>query len=105
MLKEMWWRKISRALYSITGNQPTTNALDISDVVIKALNRLSAYKEGANDGIVSMCIAKFGKTIRDDYPWNHLDEINLMFGIKGTFAPDPVNVYSQHANRLELQGL
>ena len=93
------------ALYSITGNQPVINALDISDVAIKALNRLSAYKEGANDGIVSMCIAKFGKTIRDDYPWNHLDEINLMFGIKGTFAPDPVNVYRQHANRLKLQGL
>lgn len=52
-----------------------------------------------------MCNAKFGKTIRNDFPWNHLDEINLMFGIKGTFAPDPVNVYSQHANRLELQGL
>ena len=32
------------ALYSITGNQPVINALDISDVAIKALNRLSAYK-------------------------------------------------------------
>lgn len=74
-------------------------------MVIKALNRLSAYKEGANDGIVSMCIAKFGKTIRDDYSWNHLDEINLMFGIKGAFVPDPVNVYRQHANCLKLQGL
>jgi len=52
-----------------------------------------------------VCRAKFGKTIRDDYPWNHLDEINLMFGIKGTFAPDPVNVYRQHANCLKLQGL
>ncbi|MHA5055215.1 hypothetical protein ACX2CK_00160 [Acinetobacter schindleri] len=72
---------------------------------MKALNRLSAYKEDANNSIVSVCSAKFGKTICDDYPWNHLDEINLMFGIKGTFAPDPVNVYSQHANRLELQGL
>jgi len=52
-----------------------------------------------------VCRAKFGKTICDDYPWNHLDEINLMFGIKGTFAPDPVNVYRQHANCLKLQGL
>lgn len=72
---------------------------------MKVLNRLSAYKEGANDGIVSVCRAKFGETIRDDYSCNHLDEINLMFGIKGTFAPDPVNVYRQHANRLKLQGL
>ncbi|MCK8639862.1 hypothetical protein M1L59_03965 [Acinetobacter schindleri] len=74
-------------------------------MALKVLNRLSTYKEGANEGIVSVCSAKFGKTIRDDYPWNHLDEINLMFGIKGTFAPDPVSVYRQHANRLKLQGL
>lgn len=72
---------------------------------MKALNRLSAYKEDANKSIVSVCSAKFGKTICDDYPWNHLDEINLMFGIKGTFAPDRINVYRQHANRLKLQGL
>lgn len=89
----------------MTGNQPVTNLLDVSDAAMKALDLLSASKAGANDGIVSVCSAKFGKTIRDDYPWNHLDEINLLFGIKGTFAPDPVAAYRQHANRLKLQGL
>lgn len=93
------------ALYSMTGNQPVTNPLDVSDAAMKVLDLLSASKAGANDGIVSVCSAKFGKTIRDDYPWNHLDEINLLFGIKGTFAPDPVAAYRQHANRLKLQGL
>nr|WP_278356942.1 triacylglycerol lipase [Acinetobacter lwoffii] len=93
------------ALYSMTGNQPVTNPLDVSDAAMKALDLLSASKAGANDGIVSVCSAKFGKTIRDDYPWNHLDEINLLFGIKGTFAPDPVAAYRQHANRLKLQSL
>ncbi|WP_411688375.1 hypothetical protein [Acinetobacter indicus] len=82
-----------------------TNALDFSDAAMKALDLISASKASANDGIVSVCSAKFGRTIRDDFPWNHLDEVNLLFGLKGTFAPDPVAVYRQHANRLKLQGL
>lgn len=93
------------ALYSMTGNKQVTNALDVSDVAMKALDLISASKAGANDGIVSVCSAKFGKTIRDDFPWNHLDEVNLLFGITGAFAPNPVDVYRQHANRLKLQGL
>ncbi len=93
------------ALYSIMGNKQMTNALDFSDAAMKALDLISASKASANDGIVSVCSAKFGKTIRDDFPWNHLDEVNLLFGLKGTFAPDPVAVYRQHANRLKLQGL
>ncbi|MFW1886737.1 triacylglycerol lipase, partial [Acinetobacter nosocomialis] len=48
---------------------------------------------------------KFGKTIRDDYNWNHLDEVNQVLGISSIFAADPVSVYRQHANRLKLQGL
>lgn len=92
-------------LYSMSGNQPVTNTLDPSDLAMKALDFLSASKAGKNDGIVSVCSSHFGKTIRDDYPWNHLDEVNLLFGVKGIFAPDPVDVYRQHANRLKLQGL
>lgn len=45
------------------------------------------------------------KTIRDNYYWNHLDEVNQLLGMKDIFAPDPVDVYRQHANRLKLQGL
>nr|WP_168381606.1 hypothetical protein [Acinetobacter indicus] len=92
-------------LYSMTGNKAVTNPLDPSDAAMQALDLLSAHKAGKNDGIVSVCSAKFGKTIRDDFAWNHLDEVNLLFGLKGTFAPDPVAVYRQHANRLKLQGL
>lgn len=58
-----------------------------------------------NDGLVSKCSAKFGKTVRDDYNWNHLDEVNQVLGLKALFAPDPVDVYRQHASRLKLQGL
>lgn len=92
-------------LYSMTGNQPLTNLLDPADYVMVLMDKLSVHKAGKNDGIVPVCSARFGKTIRDDYPWNHLDEVNLLFGIKGIFAPDPVASYRQHANRLKRQGL
>lgn len=91
-------------LYSFTGSKPFTNALDPSDYAMQVAS-LVVSKEGANDGLVPVCSAHFGQTIRDDYGWNHLDEVNQMFGIKGLFAADPVAVYRQHANRLKLQGL
>ena len=60
---------------------------------------------GANDSLVSTCSAKFGKTIRDDYAWNHIDEINQFLGPRVLLSQDPVQIYREHANRLKLQGL
>lgn len=89
--------------YSFTGIGTVTNSLD-PDSALKITSLLiDGGKE--NDGLVSRCSAKFGKTIRDDYNWNHLDEVNQFLGLKAVFAPDPVSVYRQHANRLKLQGL
>lgn len=92
-------------LYSMTGNTSFTSTLDPLDYAMAALDKLSVYKSGKNDGIVSVCTSKFGKTIRDDYHWNHVDEINQTLGIRGLFSQDPVAAYRQHANRLKLQGL
>jgi triacylglycerol lipase len=36
---------------------------------------------------------------------NHLDEVNQSFGIRHLFETDPVNLYRQHANRLQRLGL
>ncbi|MEK5755746.1 triacylglycerol lipase [Acinetobacter variabilis] len=89
--------------YSFTGVGQVTNPLD-PDSALKATSLL--IDEGKeNDGLVARCSAKFGKTIRDNYNWNHLDEVNQVLGLKSIFAPDPVDVYRQHANRLKLQGL
>jgi triacylglycerol lipase len=84
--------------YSIAGNKAKTNALDPSDGILK---------EGAvpSDGLVSVCGAHWGMVLRDDYPWNHLDEVNQIFGLIGKGAPDPVAFYLQQANRLKLKGL
>ena len=89
--------------YSFTGVGTITNLLD-PDSALKVTSLLIDGGKN-NDGLVSKCSAKFGKTIRDDYNWNHLDEVNQMLGLKALFAPDPVDVYRQHANRLKLQGL
>ena len=89
--------------YSWTGVAQATNALDI-DTILMQLGPLS-YGNKDNDGMVSRCSAYMGKVIKDNYKLNHTDLANMMFGLTGLFAPDPVATYRQHANRLKLQGL
>lgn len=89
--------------YSFAGAGTVTNLLDPDSVLKLTSLLIDGGKD--NDGLVSKCSAKFGKTIRDDYNWNHLDEVNQVLGLKALFAPDPVDVYRQHASRLKLQGL
>ena len=89
--------------YSFTGNTAVTNILDPDSAMLASSLLIDNGRD--NDGLVSRCSAKFGKTIRDNYYWNHLDEVNQVLGMKDIFAPDPVDVYRQHANRLKLQGL
>ena len=90
--------------YSWSGASPTTNIFDVLDTGIGMLAPIS-YGHRNNDGLVVPCSSHLGKIIRDDYDMTHLDEINLMFGMRGLFSPDPVALFRQHANRLKLQGL
>ncbi|APR69220.1 esterase/lipase family protein [Acinetobacter haemolyticus] len=91
-------------MYSFSGVQAATNILDPLDPIFIG-GSLIVDPRGDNDGMVSRCSAKFGRTIRDNLPWNHADEVNHVMGLKALFAPDPVDIYRQHANRLKLQGL
>lgn len=88
-------------LYSFLGNRKLTNIFDLDSVM--ALTGLLI--NGGSDGLVPTCSGRFGKTIRDDYSWNHFDEVNQFFGLRGLFSQDPVQVYREHANRLKQQGL
>jgi triacylglycerol lipase len=90
--------------YSWTGTSQSTNMLDAVDNVISQLAPLS-YKNKDNDGLVSRCNSHLGQVIRDNYDQTHLDEVNQIMGLRGTFAPDPVALYRQQANRLKLDGL
>ena len=89
--------------YSWGGTKQTTNLLDI-DTILMQLGPL-AYGNNDNDGMVARCSTHFGQVIRDDYALNHTDLANMMFGLRGVFSPDPVDMFRQHANRLKLQGL
>ena len=87
--------------YSWTGMQPVTNLLDISD---GSLGLLSLVFGEANDGLVSVCASRLGKSL-GEYRQNHLDEVNQVLGVRDWFAADPVTLYRQQANRLKLLGL
>ncbi|MBI2733126.1 MAG: lipase, partial [Aquabacterium sp.] len=90
--------------YSATGSSVFTNALDFTDWILVLLDK--AYMGGLdNDGLVDRCATHWGKVIKDNYAWNHVDEINHVLGLVGPFAPSPVAFFIQHANRLKLRGL
>src|SRR5690606_19353164 len=55
--------------YSFTGIGGVTNILDLDSALKVTSLLIDGGKE--NDGLVSRCSAKFGKTIRDNYNWNH----------------------------------
>lgn len=83
--------------FSASGTGVKTNAWDISDLAMQQTAEPS-------DGAVIACGAHLGKVIRDDYPWNHIDEMNHVFGLLGKGAPDPVQWYLSQANRLKNLG-
>jgi triacylglycerol lipase len=83
--------------FSASGTGVKTNSWDISD------SAMQVFKE-PGDGAIIACTAHLGKVLRDDYPWNHIDEMNHVFGLIGKGAPDPVQFYLSQANRLKLLG-
>lgn len=88
-------------MYSFTGDRKLTNIFDLDSFLVAT----GLLINGASDGLVPVCSAHFGKTIRDNYSWNHFDEVNLVLGLRGLFSQDPVQIYREHANRLKNQGL
>ena len=89
--------------YSASGNKVKTNGWDISDAILAYTG--SYFGSEPNDGLVSQSSSRWGQVLRDDYPWNHLDEINQIFGTIGSGAPDPKAFYQMQVTRLRLLGL
>ncbi|MEN8321221.1 triacylglycerol lipase [Acinetobacter junii] len=87
--------------YSWSGTGILTNPLDPTDYLMLATSRLLPEE---NDGLITRCSSHLGKVIRDNYAFNHFDEVNQTLGLVG-FLQDPVSVFRQHANRLKNQGL
>lgn len=89
--------------FSWSGAKPYTNALDVVDPAL-ALTSL-AFSGAKNDGLVSSCSSHLGRVIRDNYAFNHLDEVNQTVGLVNLFETNPVTLYRQQANRLRNLGL
>lgn len=89
--------------YSFGGVSNSTNWLDVSDPAMIAGGLL--FGGEANDGLVGRCSSHWGQVIRDDYGWNHLDEVNQIAGLRGVFSANPTSVYRAHLNRLKNAGL
>lgn len=89
--------------YSLGGTGVLTHPLDPGDYVLGLASLF--FKGEPGDGLVGRCASHWGWVLRDDYPWNHLDEINQLFGLRGLFSPDPGEVLRVQLNRLKLTGL
>lgn len=89
--------------YSMGGTSPLSNVFDPSDLLMGAGALFFGFE--ANDGLVGRCSSHLGSVIRDDYAWNHLDEVNQVAGLRGLFASNPPSVYRAHLNRLKNAGL
>lgn len=92
--------------YSFSGTGVLTNPLDPTDAMFGLTSLAFLGKsDWQNDGLVGRCGSHFGQVIRDNYFMNHIDEVNLLFGLTSIFETNPKAVYRQHANRLKLAGL
>lgn len=89
--------------YSVGGTSVLTNVLDASDPMLGAASLFFGWED--NDGLVGRCSNHLGVVLRDDYGWNHLDEVNQMFGLRGLFSSSPASVLRAQANRLKYAGL
>lgn len=90
--------------YSWTGEKQATNPLDITDLITVGAS-LFFPKGERNDGLVGACASHLGMVVRDDFYMNHLDEVNLLLGLRSLLDTDPVEVFRTHANRLKQAGL
>jgi triacylglycerol lipase len=89
--------------YSWGGTAVLTHVLDASDPLLGAGSLFFGFEQ--NDGLVGRCSSHLGVVLRDDYGWNHLDQVNQVLGLTSWFASSPKAVLRAHANRLQNAGL
>lgn len=90
--------------YSWGGVGVLTSLLDPTDLLF-GMTGMAFVGSPDQDGMVARCSNHFGLIIKDNYIMNHLDSVNQILGLVSIFAPNPVTLFEQHANRLKLAGL
>ena len=88
--------------FSWGGGAWYTNKSDISDPAAAFAGGLF---ESPNDGVAAPCDTHLGMVVRDNYNFNHIDEVNQLFGLVPADGPNPVALFRMHANRLKQLGL
>jgi triacylglycerol lipase len=89
--------------FSWSGAQPYTNPLDVSDPLLATTGLV--FGAEPNDGLMGTCATHLGQVIRDNYRFNHLDEVNMFFGLGNILETNQVTLFRQHANRLRNLGV
>lgn len=87
--------------FSWSGTRVVTHLLDPSDAWLLATSVVYAEE---SDGLVGRCSSHFGQVLKDDYEMNHLDEVNMLFGLTSWSEVSPVDVFREHAHRLREAG-
>ena len=80
------------------------NALDPLHAFCRGFSQFFDREAGHNDGMVGRFSSHLGTVLRSDYPMDHLDSINQTAGLVRS-GIDPVDLYLEHAERLQQQGL
>ena len=91
--------------YSWSGTYNSLTNSNVLDIADGFLGLAQLVHTESNDGLVGRCSSHMGKVIRDDYVLNHLDEVNMAFGLRGLGTSNPVSIYVDHARRLKSAGL
>lgn len=80
------------------------DVLDPSHGLLRALSRYFTTEPLQNDGMVGRYSSHLGTVIRSDYPLDHLGTLRQVGG-QSERRIDPIDLYVQHAERLEKAGL
>jgi triacylglycerol lipase len=89
--------------FSWGGTGTISNVLDVSDYFLSLTGSLGYWNGDSHDGLVARCSMHWGEVIRDNYDTNHLDAVNLLFGLRGW--TNPVSNFQNQAARLRGLGL
>jgi len=77
---------------------------DTVEVNYDSNNQSIGYTK-ASDAFIPVESTPFGQHIATFEGWNHVDETNGLWGLVGQGAANPIDVYREHINRLQLSGL
>lgn len=91
--------------YSWSGTLPedplaNPRPFDALHAVCRALSGNFATEAWQNDGFVGRYSSHLGSVIRSDYPFDHLDSLRRPKVFR-PLTPDPVDLYIEHAMRLQ----